>query len=120
MITARRQMLQTTAAATFLSTIGQRAYAQAALETTRIINGFAAGGTSDAICRRVAAKLSPSFATTALVKNRSVASGQLAVTNVKTQPADGSAILQTPTTRTMGATATAGTPRTFGSRLRAV
>ena len=97
MFDTRLQILQAAAAAAFLSTIGQRAHAQAALETSRTINGFAAGGTSDAICRRVAVKLSPTFATNVPVENRSGASGQLAVTYVKTQPADGSAILQTAT-----------------------
>jgi len=97
MFDTRLQILQAAAAAAFLSTIGQRAHAQAALETSRTINGFAAGGTSDAICRRVAVKLSPTFATNVPVENRSGASGKLAVTYVKTQPADGSAILQTAT-----------------------
>ena len=38
-----------------LAAIGRSAFAQAQPETLRIITGFAPGGTSDTICRRVAA-----------------------------------------------------------------
>lgn len=92
----RRAILQATGAG-FLTSLGRWAHAQAAIETTKIVNGFAAGGTSDAICRRVASKLSPGFAANALVENRAGASGQLAVSYVKSQPADGGNILQTAT-----------------------
>ena len=94
----RRHLLQTTGASALLASIGQQAFAQAAaLETTNIITGFAAGGTSDTICRRLAQKLQPAFAKAAVVENRTGAGGQIAISYVKGRPADGSTILQTPT-----------------------
>jgi tripartite-type tricarboxylate transporter receptor subunit TctC len=93
----RRQILQTTGASALLAGIGQQAFAQAGIETATIVTGFAAGGTSDTTCRRLALKLSPDYAKTAVVENRTGAGGQIAVSYVKGRPADGSTILQTPT-----------------------
>jgi tripartite-type tricarboxylate transporter receptor subunit TctC len=93
----RRHLLQTTGASALLASIGHQAFAQAQLETATIVTGFAAGGTSDTICRRVAQKISPEFAKAAVVENRTGAGGQIAIGYVKGRPADGSAILQTPT-----------------------
>jgi tripartite-type tricarboxylate transporter receptor subunit TctC len=93
----RRSLLQTTGASALLASIGQQAFAQATLETARIITGFAAGGTSDTTCRRLATKLAPDYAKSVVVENRTGAGGQSAVTYVKSQPADGATILQTPT-----------------------
>ena len=93
----RRHLLQTTGASALLASIGHQAFAQAQLETATIVTGFAAGGTSDTICRRVAQKISPEFARAAVVENRTGAGGQIAIGYVKGRPADGSAILQTPT-----------------------
>lgn len=94
---SRRQILQSAGAAALLASIGQRAFAQSSIETLKIITGFAAGGTSDTICRRVATKLAPDFAKTAVVENRTGAGGQIAIQYVKSQPADGATLLQTPT-----------------------
>jgi tripartite-type tricarboxylate transporter receptor subunit TctC len=95
----RRHMLQTTGASALLAGIGQQAFAQASssIETATIVTGFAAGGTSDTTCRRLALKLSPDYAKTAVVENRTGAGGQIAVSYVKGRPADGTTILQTPT-----------------------
>ncbi len=94
----RRHMLQTTGASALLAGIGQQAFAQASsIETATIVTGFAAGGTSDTTCRRLALKLSPDYARTAVVENRTGAGGQIAVSYVKGRPADGTTILQTPT-----------------------
>jgi tripartite-type tricarboxylate transporter receptor subunit TctC len=95
----RRQILQTTGASALLAGIGQQAFAQASssIETATIVTGFAAGGTSDTTCRRLALKLSPDYAKTAVVENRTGAGGQIAVSYVKGRPADGTTILQTPT-----------------------
>ncbi|MGJ7511797.1 Bug family tripartite tricarboxylate transporter substrate binding protein [Variovorax sp. GT1P44] len=93
----RRSLLQTTGASALLASIGQQAFAQASFETARIITGFAAGGTSDTTCRRLATKLAPDYARSVVVENRTGAGGQIAVTYVKSQPADGATILQTPT-----------------------
>ncbi|SEB23353.1 Bug family tripartite tricarboxylate transporter substrate binding protein [Variovorax sp. YR216] len=97
MTLTRRSLLQTTGATALLASIGQQAFAQAGFETARIITGFAAGGTSDTTCRRLATAMTPGYAKSVVVENKTGAGGQIAVTYVKTQPADGATILQTPT-----------------------
>lgn len=93
----RRQLLQTTGASALLASLGQHAFAQASLETATFITGFAAGGTSDTICRRMAQKMQPGYAKAVVVENRTGAGGQIAINYVKGRPADGATILQTPT-----------------------
>ncbi|KWT63970.1 MULTISPECIES: Bug family tripartite tricarboxylate transporter substrate binding protein [unclassified Variovorax] len=98
MTITRRHLLQTTGASALLASLGQQAFAQAQpFETARLITGFAAGGTSDTLCRRVASRLQPDYGKAVVVENRTGAGGQIAVTYVKGQPADGATILQTPT-----------------------
>ncbi|VTU14014.1 Bug family tripartite tricarboxylate transporter substrate binding protein [Variovorax sp. RA8] len=98
MTITRRHLLQTTGASALLASLGQHAFAQAQpFETARLITGFAAGGTSDTLCRRVASRLQPDYGKAVVVENRTGAGGQIAVTYVKGQPADGATILQTPT-----------------------
>ncbi|MBL8334170.1 MAG: Bug family tripartite tricarboxylate transporter substrate binding protein [Rubrivivax sp.] len=95
MTLARRTLLQASAAVglpAFLST----ARAQAAIEQVKVLTGFPPGGTSDTICRRVAAKLAPGYAKSAVVENRTGAGGQLAIQALRQLPNDGSVILQTP------------------------
>jgi tripartite-type tricarboxylate transporter receptor subunit TctC len=80
----RRRILQAAGAATLLSTTLGRAIAQgAALESVKVITGFTPGGTSDTICRRVAAKLQPGYGKSVVVENRSGAGGQIAIQAVK-------------------------------------
>ncbi len=97
----RRLALQTAVAtgmAGLLASLGEMAMAQSGqVETLKIVTGFAAGGTSDTLCRRLGTRLSPDFARTAVVENRTGAGGQIAIQFVKTQPADGTTMLQTPT-----------------------
>jgi len=93
----RRQVIQSTGASALLAAIGQQAFAQVQPEVLRIITGFAAGGTSDTLCRRCATKLAPEYAKTAVVENRTGAGGQIAVTYVKGAAPDGTTMLQTPT-----------------------
>ena len=94
---SRRNAIQVVGASALLATVGQRAFAQAQLETVRLITGFAAGGTSDTTCRRVATRLAPDYARTAVVENKTGAGGQIAVQFVKAAAPDGSTVLQTPT-----------------------
>jgi tripartite-type tricarboxylate transporter receptor subunit TctC len=94
---SRRHLIHSAGAGTLLAALGERAFAQAQIETLKIITGFAAGGTSDTICRRVATRLSPDYARTAVVENRTGAGGQIAIQYVKGAPADGATLLQTPT-----------------------
>ncbi|MCX7275068.1 MAG: Bug family tripartite tricarboxylate transporter substrate binding protein [Burkholderiales bacterium] len=93
----RRQMLQSAGATTLLAGLNATPRAQGApLDTVRIVTGFAPGGTSDTICRRVAAKLQPGYGRNVLVENRAGAGGQIAIQSLKTAPADGTTLLQTP------------------------
>lgn len=100
MTITRRHLLQSTSASALLASLGQQVFAQSQsfpFETARLITGFAAGGTSDTTCRRVATRLQPDYGRAVVVENRTGAGGQIAVTYVKSQPADGATILQTPT-----------------------
>lgn len=93
---SRRQVIQSAGASALLASIGQAAWAQA-LENLKIVTGFAAGGTSDTLCRRVGTKLAPDYAKTAVVENKTGAGGQIAIQYVKSAPPDGMTLLQTPT-----------------------
>lgn len=97
MTITRRQALQSAGAAGLLASIGQSVFAQGQIDTAKIITGFAAGGTSDTICRRVAQKLQGDYAKAAVVENKTGAGGQIAVQTVKAAAPDGATILQTPT-----------------------
>ena len=93
----RRHLIQSAGASALLATLGQHAMAQNQPELLRIITGFAAGGTSDTICRRVATQVAPGYAKTAVVENRTGAGGQIAIQFVKSAAPDGATMLQTPT-----------------------
>ncbi len=92
---SRRQIIQAAGAAS-LTAAGLRAFAQAQLETVKIVTGFPPGGTSDAICRRVAERIAPGYAKAAFVENKTGAGGQIAVQFVKNAAPDGATVLQTP------------------------
>jgi tripartite-type tricarboxylate transporter receptor subunit TctC len=67
------------------------------LATAKVLCGFPAGGTTDAVSRRVAEKLqSGGYAKVALVDNKPGAGGRLAVDELKRSPNDGSTLLLTP------------------------
>ena len=93
---SRRHVIQSAGASALLASIGNTAWAQA-LENLKIITGFAAGGTSDTLCRRMGTKLAPDYAKTAVVENRTGAGGQIAIQYVKSAAPDGMTLLQTPT-----------------------
>lgn len=90
----RRHVLQLAGAALASSTFSS-ANAQS-LDQARLVTGFAPGGTSDTLCRRLAAILTGKYAKSVVVENRTGAGGQIAIQAVKASPADGSVILQTP------------------------
>ena len=92
---SRRHLIQSTAAAALLSSIGRQAWAQA-LDSAKIVAGFAPGGTADIVSRRVADKLHPGYAKNAVVENKTGAGGQIAVQFVKTAAPDGATVLLTP------------------------
>jgi tripartite-type tricarboxylate transporter receptor subunit TctC len=94
---SRRHLIQSAGASAFLASLGQQALAQAQVENLKIVTGFAAGGTSDNTCRRVGTRLTGSYARNVVVENKTGAGGQIAIQYAKTQPADGSVLLQSPT-----------------------
>ena len=95
---SRRHIIQSTGAATLLASIGRYALAQTlpSLENTKIVAGFAPGGTADTVSRRVADKLHPGYAKNAVVENKTGAGGQIAVQFVKNALPDGATLLLTP------------------------
>ncbi len=97
MTLSRRNLIQSAGASAFLASLGEYAFAQAQPDVLKIVTGFAAGGTSDTLCRRVATRMAPDYAKTAVVENKTGAGGQIAVTFVKGVAPDGATLLQTPT-----------------------
>ena len=98
MTISRRAIVQAAGAAAVLTSLGQRVWAQAtsALDATKVIVGFAPGGTADIVSRRVADKLHPAYAKTSVVENKTGAGGQIAVQFVKNALPDGANVLLTP------------------------
>ncbi len=94
MFTQRRHFLQLVlgSAASTLPLLGQ---AQTA-DNAKILAGFAAGGTIDTLARRVATKLSGSYARSVVVDNRPGAGGQIAISALKSAAPDGNTLLVTP------------------------
>lgn len=80
--------------ASTLALAGARAAAQAA--TTRVVVGFAPGGSVDALARLAADALHHGLGRNAIVENRTGAAGRLAVEQVKAAPGDGSMLLLAP------------------------
>ena len=66
------------------------------MDTARILCGFPAGGTTDAVSRRIADKLRPGYAKTVLVENKVGAGGRIAVEELKRSAPDGTTMLMTP------------------------
>jgi len=100
MLHQRRQLLGLAAAAPLSGLLSTHAFAQAAaaamLERAVIFAGFAPGGTTDVTARRVGERLQGTYARTVQVENRTGAGGQIALTALKSAPADGSAMIVTP------------------------
>jgi tripartite-type tricarboxylate transporter receptor subunit TctC len=96
-MTNRRNFIQSSAALAGLGLSGLPLAARAqSLETAKIICGFPPGGTSDAMSRRLADKLRGNYANNVIVENKPGAGGQIGVTTLVGSPADGSAMLLTP------------------------
>ncbi len=94
-LTRRHMSLSALSLATAWLAPATLAQAQA-LESAKIIVGFPAGSTPDMLARRVAERLAPAYAKNVIVENRTGAGGQLAVSAMKSSPADGATILLTP------------------------
>ncbi len=96
---SRRQFVGNATATALLAGLSTPGWAQEQmLDSLTILTGFPPGGTSDILCRRVAEALRGNYARNAYVENRTGAGGQIAVNAMKSMPADGSAVLQTPST----------------------
>lgn len=95
MFTRRHFVTASAAAAAASSLMPLQAWAQK-LRSTKVVVGFAPGGTTDMVARRVAEKFGGSFADSAIVDNRSGASGQIACMAVKSAAPDGQTLLCTP------------------------
>jgi tripartite-type tricarboxylate transporter receptor subunit TctC len=103
---SRRNFVRASGALAAIGTLGlaSRAGAQGAqpLDSVRLVTGFPPGGTSDALCRRVAEALKgSSYTKVAIVENKPGAGGQIAVQAMKGAATDGSVLLQTPASMLM-------------------
>ncbi|BEP95458.1 Bug family tripartite tricarboxylate transporter substrate binding protein [Acidovorax sp. A79] len=96
----RRRFTQLSAA--LLPTLGvaPAAWAQAGKDAmpdmARIISGFPAGGTADALARRVGDRMRGQYAGAVMVDNKPGAGGQIGILNLRDSPADGTSLLITP------------------------
>ena len=97
-MTTRRHFTRPLTGAAALTALGLplAARAQNSLELAKILVGFPAGGTTDALSRRLADKLRAGYANNVVVENKPGAGGQIAVTTLRDSPADGSVMLLTP------------------------
>jgi len=96
-MTTRRHFLNQSAALAAIGAAGLPLTARAqSLDLAKILCGFPAGGTSDAMSRRLADKLRGNYAGNVLVENKPGAGGQIAISLLKDSPADGSTMLLTP------------------------
>ncbi|WP_043837210.1 tripartite tricarboxylate transporter substrate-binding protein [Muricoccus aerilatus] len=68
----------------------------APLDLARVIAGFPPGGTVDTVARRAADSLSPTYARSVIVENRTGAGGQIAAAAVKNASPEGAMVLLTP------------------------
>ncbi|MBO9676660.1 MAG: Bug family tripartite tricarboxylate transporter substrate binding protein [Acidovorax sp.] len=97
-MTSRRQFTQFSTLALLGGAAALRPAWGQKLASTRVVVGFAPGGTTDLVARRVAEKMggATGFADTAIVDNRSGAGGQIACQAVKAAAPDGATLLCTP------------------------
>lgn len=72
------------------------AWAQQPAHTIRIVVGYPAGATSDALTRVLAEQMGKTLKQTVIVENKAGAGGRIGNETVKAAPADGSTLLMTP------------------------
>lgn len=97
----RRTFLACTSAGLGLAALHRPVWSATQQDTLRVLIGFAPGGTSDTVGRRVGHHLTGNYAKTVIVENRAGAGGQIAIQGLKGMPADGSAMLMTPASMLM-------------------
>jgi len=88
----RREILKWACAAPAWSA----AAAMAEIDQAKLVVGYAPGTAADGLARVLADRMRGDYAASLIVENRAGASGQLAVTSVKSAPADGKTILVSP------------------------
>ncbi len=88
----RREVLKSAGAISAL--FAGSAFAE--LDSAKMLVGYAPGTATDGLARMLAERMRSSYATNIVVENRAGASGQIAVTAVKSAPADGKTILVSP------------------------
>lgn len=94
----RRHFLNAMSASAAAASLGlpSMALAQSAIKQSRILLGFPAGGSNDAIARLLGSKMQGHYADSLIVENRPGAGGRIGVDAVRRSAADGSTVLQTP------------------------
>lgn len=92
----RRNFLGSVGTFAAAGSLGLAARAQEPPKLGKIVVGFPAGGSNDAIARLLAEKMQGRYADALIVENKVGAGGRLGVDAVRRAPADGGTILQTP------------------------
>jgi tripartite-type tricarboxylate transporter receptor subunit TctC len=101
----RRRFLRLAANATAFSVVSRNAWAQAyPTRPVRIVVGFAAGGTTDAIARLIGQRLSERLGQQFVIENRPGASTNIATEAVARAPADGYTLITVGSTNAINAT----------------
>ncbi len=90
----RRTLLQRLLAGT--AAVATPAFAQQAANTLRIVVGYPAGATSDALTRIVGEQMARTLGQPVIVENKAGAGGRIGNETVKAAPPDGSTLLMTP------------------------
>ena len=90
---------------------GTPALAQQTANTLRIVVGYPAGATSDALARVLAEQMAKTLKQPVIVENKARAGGRIGNEVVKAAPPDGSTLLMTPVA-TMSKCASSKTPST--------
>lgn len=83
---------------TALAAAGMRAAHAQQLELSRIVVGFPAGSSVDALARALAKHMTGTYSKSVIVENKPGVAGQLGAVAVKAGPSDGSTLLLTPMT----------------------
>jgi tripartite-type tricarboxylate transporter receptor subunit TctC len=94
----RRHFLNALSASAGAVSLGlsSMAHAQGVIRQSRILLGFPAGGSNDAVARLLASKMQGHYAETLIVDNKPGAGGRIGVDAVRRSAPDGSTVLQTP------------------------
>jgi tripartite-type tricarboxylate transporter receptor subunit TctC len=91
----RRRFITTSAAGVASFALPRRAQSEIVGKLTRVIVGFAPGGSSDVVARLIVDRMK-GYASTIVVDNRPGAGGRIALEIVKASPADGSVMVLSP------------------------